>query len=174
MRQQVLITDKSLLVPVLEIYYRMAHFFPFFTWGDGQRTARIASSKTILRPFWVNAEHSRYLTAPISFIICRPCGYVMGASFFSFNLSIVSLSSRRSSFVPTRTIGVLGQWWLTSGYHQKRVEIQFNFFNTITSLDRHSIIFTLARTFSNDAGLTSEKQIKNTSYNKKAPQYSIA
>jgi len=30
---------------------------------------------------------------------------------------MVSLSSRRSSFVPTRTIGVEGQWWLTSGYH---------------------------------------------------------
>lgn len=44
-------------------------------------------------------------------------GYVMGASLFSFSFSIVSLSSLRSSFVPTKMIGVLGQWWLTSGYH---------------------------------------------------------
>lgn len=38
-------------------------------------------------------------------------------------------------------MGVLGQWCRTSGYH-------------------------FARTFSNDAGLTREKQIKNTSYRK--------
>lgn len=42
---------------------------------------------------------------------------MMGVSFFSFSFSIVSLSSRRSSLVPTRMMGVLGQWCLTSGYH---------------------------------------------------------
>lgn len=41
----------------------------------------------------------------------------MGFSFFSLSFSIVSLSSRRSSLVPTRIMGVLGQWCLTSGYH---------------------------------------------------------
>lgn len=41
----------------------------------------------------------------------------MGFSFFSLSFSIVSLSSLRSSFVPTRIMGVLGQWCLTSGYH---------------------------------------------------------
>lgn len=30
--------------------------------GWGQRTARIASSKTVFRPLWVRAEHSRYFT----------------------------------------------------------------------------------------------------------------
>ena len=33
---------------------------------------------------------------------------------------MVSLSSRKSSFVPTRTMGVLVQWWVTSGNHWKK------------------------------------------------------
>jgi hypothetical protein len=41
----------------------------------------------------------------------------MGANFFSFSFSMVSLSSRRSSLVPTRMMGVLGQWCRTSGNH---------------------------------------------------------
>lgn len=54
---------------------------------------------------------------PISLASARPCGYVMGDNFFSFSFSIVSLSSRRSSLVPTRMMGVLGQWCRTSGNH---------------------------------------------------------
>lgn len=42
----------------------------------GQRTALIASSKTVFRPFWVNAEHSKYFTARMSFAILSPCGYL--------------------------------------------------------------------------------------------------
>lgn len=57
---------------------------------------------------------------PISLASARPCGYVMGASFFSFSFSMVSLSSRRSSLVPTRMMGVLGQWCRTSGNHWAR------------------------------------------------------
>jgi len=38
----------------------------------GKSTARMASSKTVLRPFWVSAEHSRYLTALMSFASARP------------------------------------------------------------------------------------------------------
>ena len=101
----------------------------------------MASSKTCLSSFCVNAEHSRYFTLDTSFAICKPYAVVIGAIFFSFNFSTVSLSSRKSTFVPTRIIGVFGQWWLTSGYH-------------------------FARTFSYDAGLVSEKQIKKTSYEK--------
>lgn len=41
----------------------------------------------------------------------------MGASFLSRSRSMVSLSSRRSSLVPTRRMGVWGQWCRTSGYH---------------------------------------------------------
>ncbi|KAI5097814.1 cytohesin-3 [Silurus meridionalis] len=44
---------------------------------------------------------------------------VIGASFFSFSFSIVSFSSLRSSLVPTRMMGVEGQWCRTSGYHWK-------------------------------------------------------
>ncbi len=45
----------------------------FLGLGGGQRTALMASSKTVLRPFCVKAEHSRYLTAPTSFAIDKPC-----------------------------------------------------------------------------------------------------
>ncbi|XP_077380822.1 cytohesin 4b isoform X1 [Festucalex cinctus] len=47
----------------------------------------------------------------------------MGASFLSLSLSTVSFSSRRSSLVPTRMMGVDGQWWRTSGYHWKNKKI---------------------------------------------------
>jgi len=40
--------------------------------GAGQSTARIASSNTVLSPLVVNAEHSRYLTAPTSLAMERP------------------------------------------------------------------------------------------------------
>ena len=39
------------------------------------QTARMASSNTVLRPFCVRAEHSKYLTAPISLAIATPCEY---------------------------------------------------------------------------------------------------
>ena len=45
----------------------------FWITGAGHRTALIASSKTVLRPFWVRAEHSRYLTAPTSLAMANPC-----------------------------------------------------------------------------------------------------
>ena len=38
----------------------------------GHNTARMASSKTVFKPFCVNAEHSKYFTEPISFAIARP------------------------------------------------------------------------------------------------------
>jgi len=100
-----------------EIYsnWHTPFFFCFFI--GGQRTALIASSKTVFSPFCVRAEHSRYLVAWISLHILKPSVYATGASFLSFSFSMVSLSSRKSSFVPTKMIGVLGQWWLTSGYH---------------------------------------------------------
>lgn len=48
------------------------HFLPGRLTGGGQRTARMASSKTVFKPRWVRAEHSRYLTEPISRAIARP------------------------------------------------------------------------------------------------------
>lgn len=44
----------------------------FFCGMIGHNTALIASSNTVFSPFCVNAEHSRYLTAPISFAIASP------------------------------------------------------------------------------------------------------
>lgn len=54
------------------------------------------------------------------------------------SVSVMSLSSLRSSLALIRTRGMLRQWCHTSGYH-------------------------FAWTFSQDAGLTGEKQIKSTS-----------
>ena len=123
-------------------FYNKTQFFFFFIGFFGHNTALIASSKTCLSPFCVRAEHSRYFTAFISLAMLRALGVAIGANFFSFNFSIVSLSSRKSSLVPTSTTGAFGQWWLTSGNH-------------------------LARTFSNEAGLVNEKQIRKTSWKRK-------
>lgn len=38
----------------------------------GTKTARIAESKTVFRPAWVSAEHSRYCVAPIVFDNAKP------------------------------------------------------------------------------------------------------
>lgn len=58
----------------------------------------------------MSAEHSRYLTALISLAQFSACSYVTGAMRFSARLLIVSGSSRRSSLVPTRMMGMLGAW----------------------------------------------------------------
>src|SRR3989338_11031560 len=112
--------------------------FFFFLWEGGAMTARIASSKTSLRPFCVKAEHSMNLMAPISLALAMPCSYVMGAIFFSRSRWMVSPSSRKSSLVPTKMRGVFGQWCEISGYH-------------------------LAETFSNDEGEMIEKHVRKTS-----------
>lgn len=127
----------------------------------------------------------------------------MGVSFFSFSFSMVSLSSLRSSLVPTRMMGVFGQWCLTSGYHwthktypiyhdniQHRSEMDMQFQSCMHWAEHDIVILrskaliisarlvlpytsgnkalTFARTFSKEAGLTREKQMRNTSYGKKA------
>ena len=84
-------------------------------------------------------------------------------------------------------IGVFGQWWLTSGYHwrgreggegerhylkykAKLVKMSYSLDVCITGGKSVRDILhvyeclTLALTFSNDAGLTREKHIKNTSW----------
>lgn len=80
----------------------------------------LTSSKTPLSPFCVSAEHSKYRVAPMSLAICTPDGYEMGCILLSRSLPIVSGSSRRSSLVPTRMMGMLGAWWLISGHHCER------------------------------------------------------
>lgn len=101
----------------------------FFSFGAGARTDRMASSNTFFKPFCVNAEHSRYLkaskisfhsphsraqarmphlTAEISLASAAACWYAIGLIRLSRNFSIVSRSSRKSSLVPTRIMGMFG------------------------------------------------------------------
>lgn len=42
-----------------DLLYKIKHFFERLEGWTGHSTARMASSKTFLRPFWVKAEHSR-------------------------------------------------------------------------------------------------------------------
>ena len=63
------------------------------------------------------AEHSKYLTAPISLAKAVPWEGEMGERLTSRSLLRVPGSSRRSALVPIRRIGTLGQWWRTSGHH---------------------------------------------------------
>ena len=79
-----------------------------------------ALSNTSFTPSCVSAEHSRYLTAPITLCILSPSEYEMGVHFSFARSSIVLGSSRRSRCVPTRMIGTFGQKCLTSGCHYRR------------------------------------------------------
>merc|ERR1712137_564974 len=110
----------------------------FLTGSGGSRAARMASSKTFLRPFWVRAEHSTYLTALSSRASFSPWSMVMTRCLFLASFSTVAASSRRSICVPTSRKGVFWQWCVISG--------------TPFSL-----------TFSNDDGDTTEKQTRKTS-----------
>lgn len=67
-----------------------------------------------------------------------PCSRFMALNPCSAKRVRVSLSSRKSIFVPTRIIGASGQWCFISGYH-------------------------LLVTFSKEDGLVTEKQMRNTS-----------
>jgi len=72
--------------------YSKTHLRFGFTCSTGQSTARIASSNTVFRPFWVNALHSRYFTAPISFAMARPCErrtslQIMNVVMFQWNVT---------------------------------------------------------------------------------------
>jgi len=61
------------------LVYRISHFFlELFAGAGGHKTTRIASSKTVLRPFCVNAEHSKYLVALICLAISSPSSKVIG------------------------------------------------------------------------------------------------
>ena len=82
-------------------------------------TTRTALSNTSFKPSCVSAEHSRYSTAPILLCILSPSEYEMGSSLLSARFFIVIGSSRRSSFVPTRMMGMAGQWCVTSGCHYR-------------------------------------------------------
>ena len=61
-------------------------------WGE--------ASLTCLRPLWVRAEHSRYLTDRILFASFCPCSLLMGECPLSARACRASLSSLRSILVP--------------------------------------------------------------------------
>lgn len=123
----------------------------------GRKPYLIASSNTLFKFRCVNAEHSRYFTALISFATCTACSYCIGAILRCRSCSRTSGSSLRSSLVPTSMIGTPGAWCSISGYH-------------CTCSGQHNgyafleiCCDTFALTLSNDEGLTMEKHIRNTS-----------
>lgn len=61
-------------------------------------------------------EHSRY-SAFILVAVCMPCCVVTGDIPWALSSSKHVRFDRRSVLSPTRTSGVLGQKWRTSGYH---------------------------------------------------------
>ena len=65
-------SNRSRKFELEERFQRSRQGRTFLGLGGGQRTALMASSNTVLRPFCVSAEHSRYLTAPTSLAIDRP------------------------------------------------------------------------------------------------------
>ena len=86
---------------IIFIIYSNKHIFDFFFFGvPGCSTIRHASSNICCNPVRVNAEHSKYLSAPILFCRSIPSVYVIGFLWLG--------SSRRSSLVPTRSIGACG------------------------------------------------------------------
>lgn len=127
--------------------YNRTHFFLLLASG-GSKAARMASSKTFLRPRWlenknwkirissemlpcvnknpterptcVRAEHSTYLTALSSRASFSPLSGYRGRCLFFASFSMVLPSSRRSTCVPTNRNGVRGQWWEISGTHWQK------------------------------------------------------
>ena len=75
------------------------------------------SSNNVSKFSRVREEHSMYLHAPMASFVSIPCDVVTGLKPCDFRCSITFSSFLKSSFVPTRNIGVFGQWRLTSGYH---------------------------------------------------------
>lgn len=63
--------NKNKKIPI-KAHYRRVHFRLGLTCKTGHSTARMASSNTVLRPFCVRAEHSKYFTALISLAIASP------------------------------------------------------------------------------------------------------
>ena len=88
--------------------YKIEHFL-FFGASGGSNAAKIASSNTFFNPFCVKAEHSTYFTARNSRANFSPFSNVIGFCRAFASFSIVLASSRKSTCVPTRRNGVLGQ-----------------------------------------------------------------
>lgn len=77
----------------------------------------MAASNTSFRFFWVSAEHSTYVTAPILSASARASSSSTGLSRRLANSIRTLTSCRRSHCVPTRMMGVSGQRRRISGTH---------------------------------------------------------
>lgn len=100
--------------------YKIVHFFFFFNFFCPWPTAiSIAKSNTSCTPIISLLLHSAY-RAPMRFATSSPCCCVTGVIPCVLRSSITFLFFRRSVLRPTRTTGVEGQKWRTSGYHYKR------------------------------------------------------
>lgn len=126
----------------LSVSYSRVHFL-FLTGSGGSRAARMASSKTFLRPFCVKAEHSTYFTARSSLASLSDESTVIGRCFCLASFSMLPASSLKSICVPTSKNGVLGQWWVISGTHYKKSKINKSTYslsiNETARLHRHTL-----------------------------------
>ena len=99
----------SLDIHFTETVYNRLHLFLGLILGTGHRTALIASSKTVLRPFWVRAEHSRYLTAPTSLAMANPCNqkYYDSPIWILLLISYLGVGNRSQLFLLQLFYGLL-------------------------------------------------------------------
>lgn len=79
--------------------------------------ATIAVSNTSFRFFWVSAEHSMYETACTSSAHTQASSGSTGLSLYWASWMSTLTSCRRSAWVPTSSIGALGQCRRISGTH---------------------------------------------------------
>merc|ERR1712021_284307 len=62
--------------------YNSTHFLDFLSFSGSCSAARMASSNTFLRPFWVRAEHSTYFCALSSLACFSPTATWIGFCLF--------------------------------------------------------------------------------------------
>ncbi len=93
-------------------FYNSKHFFFIFLFllVSGFKDKRHASSNIGFIPVCCFAEHSKYLA--IFSLVCSP-----SPSEYVTIFLVDGSSSLKSCLVPTRIMGVYGEWWVISGCH---------------------------------------------------------
>jgi hypothetical protein len=89
-------------------------WFNFYLWN---RASWATSSKMACTFILHIDEHSRYIWALISWQSAKPCSQETGFILLALRTAIVSGSSRKSIFVPTKTTGVAEECCLICGFH---------------------------------------------------------
>lgn len=109
----------SLIVRLLESTHQsiVKHIFQSFLKWVKIRKWLIISTWFIKLHTCVNAEHSRYFWALVSFANRSACSCVIGLCLLFASFSMIFWSSRKSLCVPTRIKGVPGQWKFISETH---------------------------------------------------------